>query len=58
MQHGQEKPGRYPRTLTEHELLVQSGQGQKATSEAPIHPPEPSERLEHAQAEHMLCAVF
>lgn len=57
MQHGQEKPGRCPRTLTEHELLVQSGQGRKAVFEASIRPPKPSERLEHVLAEHMLCAV-
>ena len=57
MQHEQGKLGRYPRTLTEHEPLVLSDRDREAVFDALIHPPEPSERLERALAEHKLRVV-
>ena len=40
------------RTIAEHETLVLSDRDRKAFFDALIHPPEPSERLKRALAEH------
>ncbi|MDN5843280.1 MAG: DUF1778 domain-containing protein [Alcaligenaceae bacterium] len=40
------------RTIAEHETLVLSNQDRKAFFDALINPPEPSERLQRALAEH------
>ncbi|MBS0222349.1 MAG: DUF1778 domain-containing protein [Proteobacteria bacterium] len=40
------------RTIAEHETLALSDRDRKAFFDALIHPPEPSERLQRALAEH------
>ena len=40
------------RTIAEHETLVLSDRERKAFFDALVHPPEPSERLVRADAEH------